>query len=266
VQPATGSIRVGVGGWTYEPWRGTFYPAGLAQQRELEYASRQLSAIEINGTYYGTQKAESFARWHDETPDGFVFSVKASRHATNRRVLAESGDSIERFVGSGIARLGSKLGPILWQFMPTKRFEPDDFTAFLALLPHEVEGLPLRHVMDVRHASFMTGEYLALARRFGVATVFADTDEYPSFADITGDFVYARLQRSSADVVTGYAAGALDAIADCARLWASGSEPLVAPRVEPAQPAGAARDVFLFFISGAKERAPAAARALIERL
>jgi uncharacterized protein YecE (DUF72 family) len=266
VQPATGSIRVGVGGWTYEPWRGTFYPAGLAQQRELEYASRQLTAIEINGTYYGTQKPESFARWRDETPDGFVFSVKASRHATNRRVLAESGDSIERFVSSGIARLGSKLGPILWQFMPTKRFEPEDFAAFLALLPHEVDGLQLRHVMDVRHASFMTGEYLALARRFGVATVFSDSDDYPSFADITGEFVYARLQRSNADVATGYATGALDAIADCARLWASGSEPQVAPRVEPAQPAGAAREVFLFFISGAKERAPAAARALIERL
>jgi uncharacterized protein YecE (DUF72 family) len=266
VQPARGSIRVGVGGWTYEPWRGTFYPAGLAQQRELEYASRQLTAIEINGTYYGTQKPESFARWHDETPDGFMFSVKASRHATNRRVLAESAESIERFIGSGIARLGAKLGPILWQFMPTKRFEPDDFVAFLELLPHEVDGLRLRHVMDVRHPSFMTPEYLALARRFRVATVFADTDEYPSFADITGDFVYARLQRSSADVATGYAAGALDAVADCARLWASGSEPQSAPRIEPAQHAGAARDVFLFFISGAKERAPAAARALIERL
>ena len=266
MHPATGSIRVGVGGWTYEPWRGTFYPAGLAQQRELEYASRQLTAIEINGTYYGTQKPESFVRWRDETPDGFVFSVKASRHATNRRVLAESGESIERFIGSGIARLGPKLGPIIWQFMPTKRFEPDDFGAFLALLPHEVEGLPLRHAIDVRHASFMTAEYLALARGFRIATVFADTDEYPSFADITGDFVYARLQRSKADVATGYAAGALDAIADCARLWASGSEPQVAPRIEAAQPAGAARDVFLFFISGAKERAPAAARALIERL
>src|SRR5262249_23977839 len=161
------------------------YPAGLAQQRELEYASRQLTAMEINGTYYGTQKAESFARWHDETPDGFVFSVKASRHATNRRVLAESGESIERFIASGIARLGQKLGPILWKFMPTKRFEPEDFTAFLALLPHEIEGLPLRHVMDVRHASFMTPEYLALARRFRAATVFADSDDYPSFADIT---------------------------------------------------------------------------------
>jgi uncharacterized protein YecE (DUF72 family) len=266
MQPETGSIRVGVGGWTYEPWRGNFYPAGLPQQRELDYASRRLTAIEINGTYYGTQKPESFAKWHDETPDGFVFSVKASRYATNRRVLADSGEAIAHFIGSGIARLGAKLGPILWQFMPTKRFEPDDFAGFLALVPREVQGLALRHVMDVRHASFATPAYLALARKFGVATVFADTDEYPSFADITGNFVYARLQRSRSDVATGYEANALDAVADCARLWASGSGPAVVPRIEAAQPAGAARDVFMFFIGGAKERAPAAAQALIARL
>jgi uncharacterized protein YecE (DUF72 family) len=261
-----GSIRVGVGGWTYEPWRNNFYPAGLAQQRELEYASRKLTAIEINGTYYGTQKPESFARWRAETPDGFVFSLKASRFATNRRALGEAGPAIEHFVGSGIARLGPKLGPILWQFMPTKRFEPADFAAFLALLPREVENLPLRHVMDVRHPTFMTPEYLELARRYRVATVFCDSDEYPSFADVTGDFVYARLQRTRTEIKTGYAPFALDAIADCARLWAAGTEPQVAPRIEGAQPQGAARDVFMFFISGAKERAPAAAQALIERL
>jgi uncharacterized protein YecE (DUF72 family) len=266
MHPERGTIRVGVGGWTYEPWRGNFYPRGLAQQRELEYASRKLTAIEINGTYYGTQKPESFARWRAETPDGFVFSLKASRFATNRRVLGEAGPAIEHFVHSGITRLGPKLGPILWQFMPTKRFEPEDFAAFLALLPREEEGAPLRHVMEVRHPTFMTPEYLALARRFKVATVFSDTDEFPSFADVTGDFFYGRLQRSQADVATGYATPALDAIADCARLWASGGEPQVAPRIEAAQPPGPPRDVFLFFISGAKERAPAAAQALIERL
>jgi uncharacterized protein YecE (DUF72 family) len=261
-----GAIRVGVGGWTYEPWRDNFYPAGLAQQRELEYASRKLTSIEINGTYYGTQKPESFTKWRDETPDGFVFSVKATRYATNRRLLAEAGDSINRFVESGLARLGAKLGPILWQFMPTKRFEPEDFEAFLALLPREVEGLALRHVMDVRHPTFRAAGYLALARKYRVATVFSDTDDYPSFADVTGDFVYARLQRSQAEIATGYAPPALDAIADCARLWAAGLEPASAPRVEPPQPAGAPRDVFLFFISGAKERAPAAAQALMTRL
>lgn len=264
-QPS-GSIRVGVGGWTYEPWRNNFYPAGLAQQRELEYASRQFTALEINGTYYGTQKAESFAKWRDETPENFVFSVKATRYATNRRLLAEAGDSINRFVESGLARLGAKLGPILWQFMPTKRFEPEDFEAFLALLPRAVDGLALRHVMDVRHATFRVPEYLALARKYRVATVFSDSDEYPSFADVTGDFVYARLQRSQQEIPSGYAAPALDAIADCARLWAAGLEPASAPRVEPPQPAGPPRDVFLFFISGAKERAPAGAQALIARL
>jgi uncharacterized protein YecE (DUF72 family) len=259
------AIRVGVGGWTFEPWRGTFYPAGLAQARELEYASRHVTAIEINGTYYGTQKPESFARWHDETPDDFVFSVKASRFATNRRTLADAGDAIDRFVGSGIARLGAKLGPILWQLMPTKRFDADDLAPFLARLPPEVDNVPLRHVLDVRHPSFRVPEYLALARRSGVATVFADTDEYPSFADVTAEFVYARLQRSSAGCETGYAPAALDAIADCARLWAAGGEPAAAPRIEPPRP-GAPRDVFLFFIGGAKERAPAAAQALLQRL
>ena len=265
VQSHRPTVRVGVGGWTYEPWRGNFYPQGLAQQRELEYASRRLTAIEINGTYYGAQKPESFAKWHDETPDDFAFSVKASRFATNRRVLAEAGEAIERFIGSGIARLGRKLGPILWQLMPTKRFEPDDLAQFLALLPQDVDGLPLRHALDVRHESFRTPAYLALARRFRVATVFADTNEYPSFADVTGDFVYARLQRSQADIATGYTNAALDAIADCARLWASGGEPAIVSRIE-APRAGTPRDVFLFFIAGAKERAPAAAQALLERL
>ena len=187
-------IRVGVGGWTYEPWRDNFYPAGWPKTRELEYASRRLSAIEINATYHGTQRRTSFAKWRDETPDDFVFSVKASRYATNRRVLAEAGDSIARFVDSGIAELGPKLGPIVWQFATTKHFEADDFEAFLALLPKEVEGVALRHVLDVRHASFMCPEYLALARRHGAATVFTDSDDYPSFADLDG-----RLRLCAAD-------------------------------------------------------------------
>ncbi len=260
-----GKVRVGVGGWTYEPWRDNFYPAGWPAARELEYASQRLTAIEVNGTYYSSQKPATFAKWARETPEGFVFSLKASRFATNRRVLAEAGESIERFVGSGIAELGDKLGPIVWQFAPTKRFDPDDFGAFVAMLPSQVSGLPLRHVLDVRHESFRTPEYLALARRHGVATVFTDSDDYPSFADVTGPFVYVREMRTESALPQGVPPEALDAMAACARRWADGGEPDGVPRIGPPQPAGP-RDVFVFFISGAKERAPAAAMGLIERL
>jgi uncharacterized protein YecE (DUF72 family) len=260
-------IRVGVGGWTFEPWRNNFYPAGLAQSRELEYASRKLSAIEINGTFYGSQKPASFAKWRDETPDDFVFSMKATRYATNRKVLAEAGDSIDRFVKSGIAELRGKLGPILWQFASTKKFEPADFEGFLKLLPGEVDSLPLRHVLDVRHASFMTTEYLDMARHYRCATVFTDSDDYPSFADVTGEFVYARLMRTDAALPSGFEPPVLDAYAGCARAWASGAEPAGLPRVAPPSPgATAPRDVFIYFISGGKEKAPAAAMALRERV
>jgi len=260
------SIRVGVGGWTFEPWRDNFYPEGWPQSRELEYASRRLSAIEVNGTYYGLQKAATFAKWRDETPDDFVFSLKASRYATNRRVLAEAGESIQRFVDSGIAELGRKLGPIVWQFAPTKRFEPEDFEAFLKCLPGKLGALPLRHALDVRHASFMTPEYLALARRYRAATVFTDSDDYPSFADITGDFIYCRTMRSDAGLTEGYTSVALDQIAACAQVWCDGGEPAELPRIDATPPPTAPRDVFMFFISGAKEKAPAAAMALRQRL
>jgi uncharacterized protein YecE (DUF72 family) len=263
-------IRVGIGGWTYAPWRDNFYPQGLAQARELEYASRQLSAIEINATYHGTQKPASFAKWRDETPPDFVFSVKASRFATNRKVLADGRDSIDRFIDSGISQLGSKLGPIVWQFMPTKRFEAEDFEAFLNLLPKQVDGLVLRHVLDVRHESFKTPAYLRLARRHGCATVHADSDDYPSFADLTGDFVYARLMRTHSALPSGYPPPDLDRWAQRANEWARGADPADLPRVERTQRATAKaarpRDVFIYFISGAKERAPAAAMELLKRL
>ncbi len=263
----TGNIHVGIGGWTFAPWRDTFYPADLPKARELEYASRQLTAIEVNGTYYSTQKPATFAGWRDTAPDGFVFALKASRFATNRRVLAEAGESVQRFVTSGIAELGPKLGPIVWQFAPTKVFDADDFGAFLKLLPASVAGVPLRHVVDVRHASFMCAEFLALARRHRVATVFSDSDDYPSFADITGGFVYGRLMRSQSQLNDGFSPQALAQMAACARVWRDGGEPAALPRVEPAAGAPvAARDVFLFFISGAKERAPAAAMALLRQL
>jgi uncharacterized protein YecE (DUF72 family) len=259
-------IRVGVGGWTFEPWRNNFYPEGLAQSRELEYASQHLSAIEINGTFYGSQKPSSFAKWRDETPDDFMFSMKATRYATNRKVLAEAGESIERFVKSGIVELRHKLGPILWQFASTKKFDPADFGAFLKLLPPEVDGLPLRHALDVRHASFMTTEFLDLARQHHCATVFTDSDDYPSFADVTGDFVYARLMRTDAKLKSGVAPNALDRWAEVVRLWRDGKEPEDLPRVDAKHAAVKPRDVFAYFISGAKEKAPAAAMALIERL
>ncbi|MES2509058.1 MAG: DUF72 domain-containing protein [Pseudomonadota bacterium] len=260
------SIRAGIGGWTFEPWRDNFFPKGLPHSRELKYASRQLNAIEVNGTYYGTLKPASFKKWHDETPADFVFSLKATRYATNRRVLAEAGESIIRFVDSGISELGPKLGPIVWQFMPGKVFEPQDFEAFLAQLPAKADGVPLRHVVDVRHESFMTPEFLALARRYKVATVFADADKFPSFADLTGDFAYARLMMSDADIATGYADAALDAWAERARLWAAGDAPADLPCIEEPQKQKPPRDVFIYFINGAKERAPAAAMALLQRL
>lgn len=261
------AIRVGIGGWTFEPWRNNFYPADLPHSRELEYASRKLTAIEVNGTYYSSQKPETFAKWRDETPDGFVFSLKASRFATNRRVLGEAGESVERFVHSGIAELGPKLGPIVWQFAPTKKFDAADFEAFLKLLPGQVGDRPLRHVMDVRHDSFKTPDYLALARRYKAATVFTDSDEYPSFADLTSDFVYTRMMRTDPDLPLGVTAEALDQLAACGQAWRAGGEPAGLPKVESAPASHAApRDVFMFFISGAKEKAPHAAMALRERI
>jgi len=267
-RPASAStrIRVGIGGWTYAPWRDNFYPAKLVQRRELEYASRHVTAIEINGTYYGAQKPATYAKWREETPDGFVFSLKAPRYTTDRARLADAGRTISEFVHGGIAELGDRLGPINWQFPPHKPFEPGDFAAFLDLLPREIEGRALRHVLEVRHASFMCADYVALARRHRVATVFTDSPKHPSFADVTGDFVYARLMRSAADLLTGYAAQALDAWSAHARIWADGGDPADLPRIGEAAPATQARDVFLYFISAAKERNPAAAMALIERL
>jgi uncharacterized protein YecE (DUF72 family) len=260
-------IRVGIGGWSFEPWKNNFYPQGWSAARELEYASRQLTAIEINSTYYSSQKPSTFAKWAKDTPEGFMFSVKASRFATNRRVLGEAGESVRMFVEGGIAELGEKLGPIVWQFAPTKRFDPVDFEAFLKLLPTSVGGRPLRHALDVRHESFCTPDYLALARRYKAATVFTDSDDYPPIADLTSDFVYTRMMRTRSDLAEGCEPHVLKALAACGKAWASGSEPTDLPRIEPAGPAHeAGRDVFMFFISGAKEKAPAAAMGLIREL
>jgi uncharacterized protein YecE (DUF72 family) len=260
------TIRVGVGGWTFELWRDNFYPRGWPVARELEYASRQLTAIEVNGTYYSLQSAATFAKWREQTPQDFVFTLKASRFATNRRVLAEAGESIDRFVRSGITELGPKLGPIVWQFATTKRFDAADFDAFLQQLPAAVDGVPLRHAVEVRHDSFKTADYLALARRHRVATVFTDSDGYPSFADITGEFVYVRTMRADKSLPEGCTPQALAQLAACTRLWCGGGEPAALPRVQAAPAQAAPRDVFLFFISADKEKAPAAAMGLLKRL
>jgi len=261
----TGKIYVGVGGWNFAPWRGSFYPKGVTQAKELHYASRQLTSIEINSTFYGLQKPATFKKWHDETPDDFVFSLKAPRFVTNRGQLASAASSIERFLASGILQLGDKLGPINWQLAPGKPFDAADLEAFLALLPQKLDGRPLRHALEVRDASFADPAYVALARNHNVATDFTDSPEYPSFADVTGDFVYARLRCSEAKQTTGYAPATLDAWARRAREWARGSEPDDLPRVAPPSNARE-RDVFVYFINGAKERAPAAAMALLDRL
>lgn len=259
-------IRIGVGGWTYEPWRGVFYPKDLTQKRELEYASRKLTSIEINGTFYGSQKPESFAKWHDETPDDFIFALKGPRFATNRRVLAEAGESIERFFGSGVLELKDKLGPINWQFAPTKTFDPADFEAFLRLLPKSVAGRNIRHAVEVRHESFRTPDFVALAREHGTAIVTAGNSEHPQIADLTTPFVYARIMGTTEKQKLGYAPKALDAWVDRAAAWATGGQPKDLAAFGKAKPQKAAREVFLYVISGFKERNPAAAMALIQRL
>jgi uncharacterized protein YecE (DUF72 family) len=260
-------IRVGIGGWNYEPWRGTFYPPGLAQKKELEYASRKLTSIEINGTYYGSQKPESFARWRDETPDDFAFSVKGPRFTTNRRILAEAGPSIKRFFSTGVLELREKLGPINWQFLPTKKFDSEDFEAFLRLLPKEVEGRLIHHVVEVRHPSFRVSEFAALLHRYGVATVIADSESFPQIPDVTAPFVYARLQRASKAIETGYSAADLAAWASRAKQWSAGNYPEDLQWIgEHGKHTAMPRDVFIYMINGDKTMAPAAAMALIERL
>lgn len=259
-------IRVGIGGWTFAPWRGPFYPKGLPQKDELSYAGGHLSAIEINGTFYRTQSPASFRKWAEETPDGFVFALKGHRFVTNRKKLAEAGDAVRHFVASGIAELGDKLGPINWQLSGTKRFDPEDIDAFLGLLPREHEGRALRHAIEARHESFVAPEFVEIARRHNVAIVFADAEDYPAIADQTADFVYARLQRSRAGEEAGYPAGEIDAWASRARSWADGRAPSDLKSVAAASTQAGKRDVFVFFISGEKVLNPAAAMTLIGRL
>jgi len=243
----SGKIRCGIGGWTFKPWRGTFYPDGLRQADELQYAGEHLGAIEINGTYYRLQKPESFAKWHDSVPDGFKFTIKASRYCTNRKNLRETEESIGRFMKQGLVELGDKLGPLFWQFMPTKQFDPEEFEGFLQMLPKDLEGIALRHALEVRHESFLCPEFVDLARKYNAAIICTHSGKFPQIDEQTADFSYARLMCSKEDVETGYSAADLKHWADTAKTWNAGS-----------------RDVYMFFISGAKVRAPAAAQALMQ--
>ncbi len=264
---SAGTIRAGIGGWTFEPWRGVFYPEGLAHAKELQYASRHLATIEINGTSYRTQKPATFANWAKETPPGFVFALKGPRYATNRRVLAEAGDSIMRFIDSGVAELGDKLGPLLWQFAPTKKFDEADFGAFLDLLPRHVGKRHLKHAVEVRHPSFCVPAFVTLAREKSVGIVFADHATYPAIGDITSDFVYARLQTGEDSIPTAYKPKALDAWAERAKIWARGGMPEDLPIIENThKPTRVPRDVFVYFIHEGKVRAPAAAMAFQSRV
>jgi len=262
----TGTIRTGIGGWTFEPWRGVFYPADLPKAKELDYAVRHLSTIEINGTFYRTQSPSTFAKWREAAPDGFVYAVKALQYTVAKKKLAEAEDSIGRFLASGLSELGDKFGPILWQFRETRKFDPDDMAAFLAMLPAKIDGVSARHVLEVRHESFACAEFVELVRKHQAAIVIADHEKHPQIADLTADFVYARLMRSQEDVPTGYDAADLDRWAGVTKDWAAGQQPGGLNYVTGTPADKKPRDVFAYFISGAKERNPAAAMALAERI
>ena len=244
-----GRVRIGIGGWTYAPWRGVFYPDKLPQAKELEYASRAITAIEINATFYGRQKPKSWEAWEKVAPDGFQFAVKGSRYCVMKSKLAEAKEGLDGFFAQGFAALGPKLGPILWQFTHYRRFDRDDIAGFIALLPNEVEGVKLRHAIEPRHESFNDDRFFELCRARNIAIVFEDSDDYPCIEADTADFAYARLQRMNEDIETGYDGAALDGFADRVRKWRN-----------------AERDAYIFMINGAKVRAPSAALALQERL
>lgn len=263
----SGTIRAGMGGWTFEPWDKSFYPEKLSKAKQLEYASRQVPTIEVNGTFYSTMKPATFAKWASEAPEGFVFSLKGHRFVTNRRVLGEAGEGIAHFVGSGIVELGDKLGPILWQLAPTKRFDANDIDAFLKLLPDKKDGVNLRHVLEVRHESFVDPEFVKVLKKHEMPVVYADHETYPRIADVTGDFVYARLQTGRDDNEDCYQPKALDQWARRVKEWAAGKAPDDLPRIDQSHKADEKpRDVFAYFITEGKVRAPFGAMALMKRV
>jgi uncharacterized protein YecE (DUF72 family) len=262
-----GRIHVGIGGWTFAPWRGVFYPKGLPHAQELKYAAERLTSIEVNGTFYRTQSPATYRKWAAEAPESFIFALKGPRFAVNRRVLAEAGDSVKRFIDSGIAELGSRLGPLLWQFAPTKKFDPADFGAFLEILPDAIGKLKLKHVVEVRHDSFSTPDFIALLRQFNTPVVYADHATYPAIPDVTGDFVYARLQRGKDSIKTCYPPKDLDAWAKRLDAWSQGKTPVDLPLIDEKKKAATKpRDVFAYYIHEGKVNAPAGAMETIKRI
>jgi uncharacterized protein YecE (DUF72 family) len=288
--PLAGRIRIGISGWTYKPWRGRFYPEGLPQKRELAYAAGTFDTIEINGTFYGLQRPESFAAWHDQTPDDFVFAIKGSRYITHFLRLREIEAPLANFLASGLLRLGPKLGPILWQFPPWMRFDPARFDAFLRLLPpdteaaldlarrhdHRLEGRawlavdakrPMRHAVEIRHDSFRDPAFISLLRRHRVALVCADTVDWPRLMDLTADFAYCRLHGSEELYVSGYSDESLDEWAARIRSWSAGGEPNNAKLIDFDQRAARRlRDVYVYFDNDVKVRAPYDAQTLRRKL
>jgi uncharacterized protein YecE (DUF72 family) len=285
-----GTMRIGISGWTYKPWRGVFYPEDLTQKRELEHASKTFNSIEINGTFYSLQRPTSFERWAAETPDDFVFSVKAPRFITHIRRLKDAKAPVANFLASGLFRLGAKLGPILWQLPPNFHFKPELLEDFFKLLPHDTDEAsalakkhdswvtgraalkadatrPMRHAMEIRHASFVTPEFISLLRKYNVALVCADTVEWPRLMDVTSDFMYCRLHGSEVLYASGYDDDSLDQWATRVHAWARGDEPEDAERViKERGPQQAARDVFVYFDNDAKVRAPFDAQGLTKRV
>ena len=264
--PAEGAIRVGIGGWDFDPWRGTFYPPGLSKPKQLEHLATRLNATEINATFYKLQSPALFERWGRMVPTSFRFAIKASRFCTNRKNLGEAAEAIGKFCAQGFTELGDRLGPILWQLAPTKKFDADEIREFLSLLPISREGIALRHAIEVRHESFKCREFIALARASQVAIVFADHETYPEIADLSADFVYARLQQAKEAEPAGYSPAALDRWAKVVRGWAEGQSPAGLDYVSAAPAPETPREVFAFFIAGDKVRNPLAAEALTARL
>lgn len=282
-----GDIRIGISGWNYAGWRGVFYPQGLRQRDELDYASRRFRTIEINGTHYSLQRPEDFARWAETTPADFVFAVKGSRFITHMKRLRDVEVPLANFFAQGVLRLGAKLGPILWQFPPQFRFDPARIEPFLALLPRDTASAlelarrhdarldgrdwlaidrkrKLRHAMEIRHESFVDAQFIALLRKYGVALVCADTVEWPLLMDVTSDFIYCRLHGSQQLYTSGYDAKAIATWSRRVAAWARGTEPADANRAAPQRnPKSAGRDVFVYFDNDAKVRAPFDAQALV---